>query len=437
MSTQSGVILPGQNSTTHTNGGLQLKSQPDNNKEEDTLENSIMQALNARDNKSKEYNTTPPSSSTSQAQTNNLGVPAGIFPVGNETPREKRKQIKNLQDALSARDAEVETLQKKLQELTDTKQQELPQTTPSRKDVKLTWGGRGKAPLAMDLGSCTSDGKTAYFRPGGTNEIYSYTSQNTMVEWEQLPSHPRLYNFSLVSIQGVLTAVGGWHTASSSSALFSLTGKLNYRKWEEVYPAMPTPRCLVAVVSNGRTLVVAGGYETGKPSTVVEVMDIASKQWFITNHLPIPLYVISATICEDNFYIAGVSSPQNGAGLFCSMRDLVKYSRPIQKETLLKRKWSQSELTHIWNETAKLPVAYSTCTSIDDHLVTIGGLKRDGNFSNGVFLYSVEDDSWSLISHMPTARSRCLVTVVNGNKLVVVGGCVDGKDSDVVEFASF
>ena len=42
-----------------------------------------------------------------------------------------------------------------------------------------------------------------------------------------------------------------------------------------------------------------------KTLKVVEVMDIASQQWYTAADLPVPLVCASATICKEHIYMVG------------------------------------------------------------------------------------------------------------------------------------
>ena len=90
----------------------------------------------------------------------------------------------------------------------------------------------------------------AYFRPGGTNQVYSYDS--TTDTWSQL-ADCRTKHTTLAIVNGLLTTVGG----GNSNKLFSLTGEGRGRMWTEVFPPMTRKRDSAIAVTTGRALIVA------------------------------------------------------------------------------------------------------------------------------------------------------------------------------------
>ena len=53
--------------------------------------------------------------------------------------------------------------------------------------------------------------------------------------------------------------------------------------------------------------------------------------------------------------------------------------------------------------------------------------------NNNIYSHNTGTNSWEVISHMPTPRHWCLVTVLPGNKLMVVGGVNNTGYTDEVE----
>ena len=52
-------------------------------------------------------------------------------------------------------------------------------------------------------------------------------------------------------------------------------------------------------------------------------------------------------------------------------------------------------------------------------------------------MYNPVTFSWDTVGHMASSRYRYLVTVLPGNKLIVVGGTTDGcEETDTVEIAN-
>ena len=192
---------------------------------------------------------------------------------------------------------------------------------------------------------------------------------------------------------------------------------------------MPTKRYGAAAVCSGKALVVAGG--GGKSDStylnIVEVMDTETLQWSTASSLTFALRYASAKIWLDCIYLLGYDTSEDSKYrqvLACSKADLLQSCQ------------SQS-LQAVWHRVADLPVHSSSCVTLCGQLLAVGGcdksLKRP---TTSIHQYNPATNCWEVISHMPTARISPLVAVLPGNKLMVVGGYIDGGKTDKVEIAS-
>ena len=77
-----------------------------------------------------------------------------------------------------------------------------------------------------------------------------------------------------------------------------------------------------------------------------------------------------------------------------------------------------------------LPVKCSTCVTLKGWLLAVGGEDSDENNDN-IYSHNTGTNSWEVISHMPTPRHWCLVTVLPGNKLMVGGENNTGYTDEV------
>ena len=79
----------------------------------------------------------------------------------------------------------------------------------------------------------------------------------------------------------------------------------------------------------------------------------------------------------------------------------------------------------------------STCVTLQGQLLTVGGQYVDKKKSDTIYMYNPVTFSWDTVGHMASSRYRCLVTVLPGNKLIVVGRTTDGcEETDTVEIAN-
>lgn len=303
----------------------------------------------------------------------------------------------------------------------------------ARNGLTLHWRNCTDAPCEMYRGVSTVNYTRAYFSPGGSNVVYQFDSTDD--SWLPFPKCPT-YHFSLAVVYGNLTAIGGEHSLISprdqlSNALYSLTSvgttgdRKRERKWEEQLPRMPTKRSqTAAVVSEGKSLVVAGGLGKDRELDVVEVMDIDTRQWFTANSLPHPLCNASGAVCNNQLYFLGgrdrSGSPSKSV-FTCQMPALLQTCR-TKALGRLKRSWSTTS-EDLWHRVSDTPSFCSTTAVLLNKLLAVGGQELDENGKrNDIHSYNQLTDSWESVNAIGNPRSHCLTAVLPGNKLMVVGG---------------
>ena len=300
--------------------------------------------------------------------------------------------------------------------------------------LNWTWGKSARAPCVMNRDTdAVVSGSVAYFRPYRTRKIYAFNLKNRT--WSRtldcLPDHT-----TLAIVSGLLTTVGG----DRSNQLFSLTGKGNTRKWTEEFPHMRIERSRATAICVESDLIVAGGLGVGiggtKALTIVEIMNIDTRQWSTAADIPEPLYAASATICGDRLYMLG------GMGVsFSESRLAISVSLPDLFQSLKKFTLFATKRNPVWSTISDLPIANSTCVSFYDQLVAIGGTNSDSMPTPAVSTYNPTDDSWQCIGQLSSPRSLCFAAVLPDNRIMAVGGFSSlsslGKIStDTVEFAT-
>ena len=333
--------------------------------------------------------------------------------------RDRQSQEVNLQDLLQ-REKMIQNLQEENRHL----RQKLDVLT--RKS--LSWKTCKTAPRTLKRGSFTVCGRMAYFRPAFSRQIHTYNSDKE--QWSTVPDCPS-ESFTFTVVNGLVTAVGGQLSRKYTNTLFSLVGRK--RKWVEHFPRMPTKRELPGVVCSGNVLVVAGGEGEGRTRlTTVEVMDTDTLQWSIASSLPHRLSGASATLCGGRVYIAagwGQPGYSTTSVFSCSLSALLQ-------SQIVGTTFSRPGNQRVWFTFPDLPVKSSTIVTLNEQLLAVGGYDSNQMDTNNIYSYNTETNSWEVISHMPTARHRCLVAVLPGNKLMVVGGMIGTvMILDKVEFA--
>ena len=319
----------------------------------------------------------------------------------------------------------------------------------SGSNIKLSWRDGGRAPRGMFGEVVAVDRGVAYFRPEGYRMqiVLAYNCTNN--KWSELPKCPN-HSFSIAVISGLPTAIGGKTVKDGvTNSLLSLTdigedvasypdhgfeARGDDKKWTEQFPPMPTKRCSTAVVCSGKSLVVAGGVGGYEDLSTVEVMDTETLEWSTASSLPHPLSEASATVYEDKVYmLGGFDHIGPSKSVFtCSLAALLQSWQPQSLGARLKT-LSIAGRQEVWHKLAGTPFTFSTCASLRGELLAVGGIESaDKKATTIIHMYNATTSSWEIISHMTTARWRCLVAVLPHDKLMVVGG---DANNDSVEIA--
>ena len=334
-----------------------------------------------------------------------------------ESLQQKNKTITELQRTISEHEKQLE---QGATASRDTPPQQEPvetrQTTvaAAQKDISnMRWREGKNAPEEMTRGEAVVRGNTAYFRPSGSHNVYSYQNILGKEQWSHLPDNPNDW-FGLAVIDGLLTSVGG---RGPTNTLLSLTGEGERKQWSQIFPPMPTPRSNAACVTTKQALVAAGGYGPGCYLDTVEVMNTDTKVWTQVTSLPKKCNSLTAAILGDRLYLAG-GYPRSKSVFTCSLPDLLPtdtLGSRLQRQTL-------SPSQNIWKNACSLPVTWSTLVSFGGHLLAVGGDIGDDKPTSNVYRYDSHADSWTVASQMKKKRYYCLAAALGEDSLVVVGG---------------
>ena len=283
--------------------------------------------------------------------------------------------------------------------------------------LKLTWKTRRNAPCEMERGAAVAHGSVGYF---SSYDMFAYDSEKD--DWSELPECPQR-DFGLAVINNLLTAVGGTSGLFSSvtNCLISFSGS----KWVTVFPPMPTKRRNLAVISAQNYLIAAGGLGEGRVLSTVEVMNIATQEWYTAASLPEPAYHMSATVCGGCLYLLGgkyMNIYHNFLGGYpthevftCTLDSLLHSCHPPSQTP------SHTNEAGVWQRIADVPTQYSTCTTLNGRVLAVGGRDSHYTLTADVYMYNADSDSWPLVGRMSTARELCLVVGLR-DYIIAVGG---------------
>lgn len=225
----------------------------------------------------------------------------------------------------------------------------------------------------------------------------------------------------MAAVNKQLVLVGGAY--SSNDKITNILGVWDEgtRSWTHPYPAMPTPRSQVSVVSYHKWLVVAGGLSDGPLClSDVEILDTSLKQWYETASLPIACCAISSIRNGNTWYLSRGSSSmifQASNHVFCVNLDaLISDSEAV----------SHSDGVSPWQSLPDTPLMHSTVVVFRGALLLVGGWK-----SSSIHLYQPSCKRWIKVGELPSVRYQCACVVLPSGELFVTGGCGDIYSVDI------
>lgn len=239
--------------------------------------------------------------------------------------------------------------------------------------------------------------------------------------WRTLPRYDSVW-FGMAAVNNILVLVGG---AYSSSRITNVLGAWDegLRSWTHPYPAMPTPRSQVSVVSHHKWLIVAGGLSDGPLClSDVEILDTSLKQWYEAASLPIACCAMSSTRNGNTWYLSrGSSSMMSQASnhVFC-----------VNLDELISEAISHSDSSvstpSPWQPLPDTPLVHSTVVVFRGALLAVGGWK-----SSSIHLYQPSCQRWIKVGELPHMRYQCACVVLPSGELFVTGGCGDIYSVDI------
>ena len=264
--------------------------------------------------------------------------------------------------------------------------------------------------------------------PNDTRNIYNvYKYQLDKNQWSVLPPLQQYYGIP-VNTDNQLTIISGRHSTTRKPTAQVTTFTDN--KWTNTYPNLSVARVLHAVVPYHQYVIVAGGQGDDETALdTIEVLDITMSHWMIVNtHLPLPMYMISATICADSFTIVGYDGADK-------MRSSETYIIPID-EIISQQQQTQQSLTSStdkdntkWHTLAYAPYWKTALVSNTSPPVIIGGNDIQGNTVNDITIYDDTKNRWRKIASLPINCAYTTVAVIN-DCIIVMGGTSDTKSTE-------
>lgn len=235
--------------------------------------------------------------------------------------------------------------------------------------------------------------------------VQVYVSEDN--EWTSLPECPvKLFAMAVVNQQLVL--VGGCDHNDCDQATV-VAWKDASQRWTQPYPNMPTARTAAAAVSYQQYLVVAGGNGEASALNTVEILNSSTKQWLIGVPLPSKGHFLTPALVGDTLYLLGgwLVSP-NKQMFSISLPKLVSHATSAARAP----RWTVTPIS----------LKNSTCVSINNSLLAVGGENNSDERSLAICLYDPETRQWNKAGELPTPLAVCACAALPSGQLVVMGG---------------
>ena len=238
-------------------------------------------------------------------------------------------------------------------------------------------------------------------------------------KWHQLPPYTA-DGFAMVVINNQLVLVGGYYSNSHPTNLLGMwdTGS---SQWTRPYAPMPTVRGSPSAVVYKQWLIVAGGRRDCHRLSTVEVLHVASKQWYSAPSTPTPWSSMRSTILGDMWYLTGGISEDDDDDddivYSVSLPDLISHTLS-----------SSSGSTHhdMWKKISGLGHYWSTPLCMGGALLAVGGRRvkddEDDESVSTIHRYVPETKEWVEVGRLPSPVYDCTCIFTFDLKILVFGG---------------
>ena len=223
-------------------------------------------------------------------------------------------------------------------------------------------------------------------------------------QWTKLPEYTARF-FAMTSLANRLVLVGGQDPRNKKRtnqlAVF-VSGE-----WTHPYPPINIARDSSTAVSFNNHIIVAGGRDDKGYTSSVEVLDVASRRWYIAQSLPNPRSSLKSTLVVNTLYLMGGY-------------DHRVYH--VNLNELIAKALSNLDIPTIWQTLQEVPLVCSVPLSIGRSLLAISGADDKFKPSSSIHLYQPDTRRWVKMGDLPTARYYCTCSVLPSGEVIVAGG---------------
>ncbi len=241
-------------------------------------------------------------------------------------------------------------------------------------------------------------------------------------QWTKLPEYTAKL-FAMTSLANRLVLVGGRDPRNNK--LTNQLAVFESGKWTHPYPPMNIACNSSTAVSFNNHIIVAGGRDDKGHTSSVEVLDVASRRWYIAQSLPIPRSMLKSTLIGNTLYLMG-GRDHTGA---------IKRVHHVDLNELIAKALSNLDTPTLWQTIEDTPLKRSAPLSIGRSLLAVGGADRLKP-SSWIHLYQPDTRRWVNVGDLPTARYSCTCSVLPSGEVIVAGGVSGLYNIDTVDFLS-
>ena len=230
-------------------------------------------------------------------------------------------------------------------------------------------------------------------------------------QWTKLPEYTAKW-FAMTSLANRLVLVGGIDPRNLKRA--NQLAVFESGEWTHPYPPMNIARSSSTAVSFNNHIIVAGGRDNYRCAiSSVEVLDVASRRWYIAQSLPNPRSVLKSTLIGNTLYLMGGYDHT-----VCATKTV----HHVDLNELIAKALSNLDTPTLWQTLQEVPLVLSAPLSIGRSLLAVGGLDDRGNPSSSIHLYQPDTRRWVKVGDLPTARYFCTCSVLSSGEVIVAGG---------------
>ena len=228
-------------------------------------------------------------------------------------------------------------------------------------------------------------------------------------QWTKLPEYTAMY-FAMTSLANRLVLVGGNNPRNKKRT--NQLAVFESGEWTHPYPPMNIARAYSTAVSFNNHIIVAGGYNDKVRISSVEVLEVASRRWYIAQSLLNPRSVLKSTLIGNTLYLMGGVDPTGPT----------KIVHHVDLNELIAKALSNLDTPTLWQTLQEVPLKFSAPLSIGRSLLAVSGQDDRHNTSSSIHLYQPDTRRWVKVGDLPTARYYFTCSVLPSGEVIVAGG---------------